>query len=136
MEQIDKNAIAKAPPNRWNVHPIDNTFTFSDYISSLFFSNPGYFRVIVFIMTDIGFTISNTMADRETAMEWLDIGYSELPYFLAEIPVTPYHGLTALIYEYKVSENNKTAELVKPSKHSGKNHLEKAELWSALSGNE
>lgn len=129
MEQIDKNAFSKAPPNRWNVHPVDNHFTFSDYVSSLFFSNPGYFRVMVFVVTDMGFSSSNLEVDRETAMEWLDIGYSELPPFLEQLPLSADHKVTALIYEYKVVENSEVAELVKPSRHSGKNHLEKAELW-------
>ena len=48
LEQINADASSKEEPNRWNTKVEMNEFTFKEYIKSLFFTQTGYFRVIVF----------------------------------------------------------------------------------------
>ena len=135
LEQIKRNASSVPPPNRWNINTIDNSFRFAEYVSSLFFSNPGYFRVIVFVVTDTGFIPSERTTDRATALSWVDSGFDRFPPNLAGVPFTENHKVTALVYEYRVPENSDQAELTKPSRHSGMRHLKKANLWSNLVNN-
>ncbi|WP_149304896.1 carboxypeptidase-like regulatory domain-containing protein [Pareuzebyella sediminis] len=132
LEQIDKNGIAKKDPNRWNITPVDDNFSFDSFISALFFSNPGYFRLIVFIVTDKPFSANGKRVSRKTALAWIQEGVNSFPDRLRRVPFTKRHHVTALIYEYELPENALGASLLQPSRHSGLEHLKKSNLWSAL----
>lgn len=132
LEQIDKYASPKKPPNRWVADSRENKNTFPEVLLAALFPNPGYFRVIVFVVTDQGFKPSPQVVDKSTAMSWVDSGYGFLPVSMAKRPFTKNHTVTALIYEYELLENNEFAKLKKPSKHSPMVHLRKSKLWDAL----
>jgi len=132
LEQIDKDGVPKKDPNRWNSEIIDNEFSFSEYISALFFPNPGYFRIIVFIVTDISFSPSSKGVDRESAMSWLYEGATGFPDDLKSVLFTKGYNVSALIYEYELKENEEEANMLKPSKHTGKDHLKRSNLWAEL----
>ena len=133
LEQIDKNGVSKKDPNRWNINQLDNDFSFKEYIKALFFSNPGHFRVIVFIVTDAGFNTPGNSPDRETALAWIDKGNNALPKIIKDLPYKDEYVVTALIYEYELPENSDRAHLVNTI--SGRAHLIKTNLWEALTEN-
>lgn len=132
LEQINKNATSKNPPNRWKDGIVSNYFSFSEIIASIFEAQPGYFRVIVFIVTDVGFSQSNKDLDWPTLKELITISHNVLPKSMAKLSFTNEYNVTALIYEYKLPENSSEAKLQKPSAHSAKTHLVKSKLWSEL----
>ena len=130
LEQIDKNGIAKKDPNRWNANHQKNEISFSEYIKALLFSNAGYFRVIVFVVTDIGFNTPGLPPSRDVAMSWIGVGHNNLPVNIKEQTFDIRYSVTALIYEYELPENSENAYLV--NNFSGKKHLKKAKIWNAL----
>lgn len=132
LEQINKNATSKKSPNRWNEGVVANYFSFSEIISSIFDAQPGYFRVIVFIVTDVGYSQSNKELDWSTLKELITISHNILPNSMAKLSFTTDYNVTALIYEYKLPENSQVAKLEKPSVHNAKTHLVKSKLWGEL----
>lgn len=132
LEQINKDASSKTEPDRWSAKPTANDLSFSDYLSALFFTQTGYFRVIVFVVTDKAFTSSGVAPSREQTLSWVSDGAQSLPKEIGEIPFTENFAVTALIYEYELPENSKKAALVVPGKFSGNEHLKKSKLFSEL----
>ncbi len=132
LEQIDEDGIPKKIPHRWNINLINQKFSFKEYITALFFSNPGYFRVIVVIITDKPFSANNPPVDRKTAISWIQDGINSFPKILRNVEYTDDHIVSALIYEYELAENKAEANLMIPSKYSAKDHLTKSQLWNEL----
>lgn len=132
LEQINKDASPKKVPDRWSAKVDMQNFTFSEYISSLFTSKPGYFRVIVFVITDNTFRQKKSTVERTEAEAWVSDGAQSLPPEMLKRSFTANHTVTALIYEYEVPENSKKAQLIAPSKHTAREHLVKSKLYVEL----
>jgi len=132
LEQINKDASSKKGTNRWKTKVEMNDFTFTEYLNSLFFTQTGYFRVIVFVITDIPIVQSKKSLGRKDAVLLVSDGSHILPPSLRNRLFTNNHSITALIYEYKLQENSDKATLIKPSEHTGREHLVKSNLWNTL----
>jgi len=132
LEQINKDASSKKVPNRWKTKVEMNDFEFSEYLSSIFFTQTGYFRVIVFIITDKPIKQTKKTVKREIALSWVSDGVHLLPSSIRNRPFTEKHSVTALIYEYELTENSNKATLHRPSEHTGREHLIKSNLWKAF----
>lgn len=132
LEQIDKRRISKKDPNRWINNIIHNKYTGWEYIAATLISKPGYFRVIVFIVTDIPFVPTNKKVDREIAEHWLYQGVIGFPKKVGMVPFNDDHKVIALIYEYEQQKAEGGAILLKPSKYNARAHLRKANIWKAL----
>lgn len=131
-EQTDKNGLALKDPDRWDHHIYFNRDTFLNIIVNNLLPNYGYFRVLVFIITDKPLVVSKKKVHRRTAMSWLDDGAIGFPDKLSDIKYTDKHNVIALVYEFELNENAKVGKLIKPGRHSGKAHLTKAKIWTAL----
>lgn len=131
-EQTDSDAFSLQDPERWAAEVYVEDGNFFDWIKASLFPNPGYFRIIVFIVTDRAFTTSKKRVHRKTAMDWLDAGADGFPSQLKDVPFTEEHRAIALVYDYKLDENQENAKLMKPSKFTAKNHLTKARIWGEL----
>jgi len=59
-------------------------------------------------------------------------GVHLLPSSIRNRPFTEKHSVTALIYEYELTENSNKATLHRPSEHTGREHLIKSNLWKAF----
>ena len=134
MEQINKNGSSKREKHRWSTKVANDISSISDYLEALFFTKPGYFRVIVFVVVDEQFS-SVQQASREDAMEWLVRGSPFLEPELANLEFTENHEVISLIYEYRLNKNEEVALLSMPSELSAKKHLEKSKILKALNKN-
>lgn len=134
MEQINKNGSSKREKYRWSAKVSTDISSIGDYIQALFFTRPGYFRVIVFVVVDEQFN-SVQQASRDDAMEWLRRGSPYLEPELASSKFTENHEVISLIYEYRLDKNEKVALLSMPSELSGKKHLEKSKILKTLNKN-
>ncbi|RMA58902.1 hypothetical protein [Ulvibacter antarcticus] len=132
MEQINTDATSKPEKSRWNTTLEVEDISLSDYLKAIFFSEKGYYRVIVFVVTDLPFQQTGEIVERETALSWLQIGTNKLPDSVCYTPYNDAYTVTALIYEYELKENEDAAALQKPSKHTGKTHLLKSKLWDEI----
>ena len=80
LEQYEEDGTSKVPPDRWSVDVLPlRTFSLSDYIRALFQANPGYYRIIIFVVTPVPFVESSATVSRDEAMEWLRTGLNKLP---------------------------------------------------------
>lgn len=131
MEQINKDATSKKPPERWRIKiKRKMRFSLEDYFNALLFGNPGYFRVIAFIISDVPVSTSSEKPSQKQVSDWVDNGPPALPYEIGHIRYTEKHNCTALIYEFELPESGEKAFL--SSNHTGRDHLIKSNLWRTL----
>jgi hypothetical protein len=135
LEQIDVNGRPKPPPARWSAEMprLAGGFSLSAYLRALFTADPGYYRIVVFIVTDTLFSESDRSVTSEEARSWLTQGLNALPETIASQPYAPSVVCTAMIYEFERKAGSE-AEPLLPSPVDAHAHLVESGLWSALGG--
>lgn len=130
IEQL--NADGSPSRNRWSleVEPL-RQFSLRDYARALFTARPGYYRVIVFMVTDVPFQQTNTRVSSADAGAWVRGGVNTLPREIGRREFTDEHDCTALIYEFKKLADAE-AQLVPPTRIPARLHLQKSGFWAAL----
>lgn len=134
LEQIERDGTPKSGDRRWIIGPSRiREFSLREYLRALFTANPGYFRIIVFAVTDVPVEQSDARVTDDDAGAWLQHGRRNgLPPEVAALPWRPQITCTALIYEFILEQGQKEASLMTSSVPDGPTHLMKANLWSAL----
>lgn len=132
LEQIYPDGTPKEEPERWNIEvsPL-RSFSLKEYLRALFTANPGYFRVVVFIITPHPFTQTEAIVSRDEAMDWLRAGANRLPDSITRRKYSKEYTITALIYEFEKPEFQEPALKI-PGLLTGKDHLEKSGFLDAL----
>jgi hypothetical protein len=133
LEQMQADGTSKAPPDRWAVEykPVAS-FSLALYLRALFTADPGFYRIIVFVVTSQSFSQRPSEVSREEAMTWLQRGLDRLPADLAGREYTGQYACTALIYQFEQPGSGEGAKLDVPSDLPGRTQLERAKLWQAL----
>jgi len=134
LEQINPDGTPKSGTDRWavDVGPLRKIdLSLDSYLRALFTSNPGFFRVIVFVVTPDPFSESKVVVSVSEAKAWLHTGLNRLPDYIGRQKYTRQYGCSALIYEFE-KERGKDAERKVTARIDVKTHLEKANLWNAL----
>ena len=111
--------------------PSLSDLSFVEFLIALARAPSGYYRVIVFVVTDIPFSRTETAPTEGEARRWLDAGLNKLPASFSEVNYGADYRTTALIYEFR-KLSTQPATLVSQSLSSGRVHLEKAQIWDAL----
>jgi lipid-binding SYLF domain-containing protein len=134
LEQIGPDGTPKPPPGRWSLNsPRATVFTLRDYLRALFTADPGYYRVIVFIISDVPFSEAPRQTNYEETIIWLKGGVNVLPVEITSKPYSKTFASTVLIYEFEKDQGN-DPKLNQPSRLDAHTHLDKSGLWSALEG--
>lgn len=129
IEQINQDGSPK--DDRWSLEtPPIRKFSLGSYLNALFMARPGYYRVIVFVVTSKAFPQRDVKVTSEESKLWLTRGLNKLPEEIGDQEYSSAHSCTALIYEFK--QTGKHTQLMEPSQITGKTHLEKAGLMSAF----
>ena len=132
IEQMNPDGTPKEPADRWSLEvPPMRKFSFSAYLTALFRARPGYYRVIVFVVTSHPFSQSSAKPTSDDVELWATSGLNALPEGIASRDYTSAHRCTALIYEFKRT-GTQHAEFVDPSEITGQIHLEKSGLLAAF----
>jgi len=133
LEQINRDGTSKEPPDRWavEVQPL-RKFSLKEYLTALFFANPGYYRIIVFIVSPHPFSQTDVKVSNIEAMAWHSAGLNELPDGIGALEYSEKYKCTALIYEFEQPNPGEPGKLKDPSNLQGRTHLEKANLWQVL----
>jgi hypothetical protein len=133
LEQINPDGTSRPLPSRWaaKVQPL-STFSLSDYLKALFTANPGRYRIIVFVITSHPFSQAEAKVSKEDALGWLSKGLNQLPASIGNLSFTADYAATALIYEFDEPHAGKNAVFITPSGLTGRDHLAKSKLLSAL----
>ena len=133
IEQIKPDGTPRSGKQRFRADlPSLSDMTFVEFLKALAKAPPGYYRVIVFIVTDTPFSRADKRPSADEARRWLDAGLNQLPKSMGVLTYEEDYRTTALIYEFKKPSKNDPATFVPKSLESGKNHLEKARIWDAL----
>jgi hypothetical protein len=131
LERIDADGTPKQE-ERWSVQPPPlQRFSLSAYLRALFTAPPGYYRIIVFVVSSQPFAQAAERVSRDEALAWLHEGLNRLPDSIAEASYTERHDATALIYQFE-QPGRQEALLVVQGSPSGREHLQRAKLWDAL----
>ncbi len=135
IEQFNQDGSSMNEPARWSANPVrDENFDWTDYLRSLFTSDPGRFRVFVFLVTDIPWTTNPSREiSRQQAENWLSEGANQLPLGIRQQSVSPGTAVTALVYEFLVEEGTGDARLSLPSELSSRTHMLQSYIYSNLS---
>jgi hypothetical protein len=133
LEQIEEDGRSKPIPGRWSAGSVrsEGDSWIVSYLRALFTAQPGYYRVIVFIVSDTPFGESGQVKASE-AEAWLQGGVNFLPDAIARLPYTRQMACTALIYEFKREGNSQASSLLTPSHLDARTHLVNSGLWANL----
>ncbi len=131
FEQINQDGSPKQSFDRWSLQvPPLRKWSLSSYLNALFTAQPGYYRVIVFIVTSKAFSQRDVKITSEQSRAWVSSGSNKLSEEIGNQEYSSAYSCTALIYEFR--QTGKHAELVDPSQITGKTHLDKAGLMAAF----
>jgi hypothetical protein len=134
MEQIKSDGTPSPAPARWSTFmPQVTNMTLLEFIKALANAQPGYYRVIVFIVTNQPWSRTGEMPTGEMAERWLSQGFNWLPRYIGELTYGPDYRTTVLVYEFKKVSQDADATFLKPSQTSADDHLKKAGLFDPLS---
>ncbi len=136
LEQIADDGSSKTPPDRWSAGPprVEH-FSAREYFRALLTANPGYYRVVVFVVTDAPFAETGAPVSESEAEKWLTSGANRLPASIASSAFGQDTVCTALIYEFERSAGSAPV-LLEPSRLDAHTHLVKSGLWGALGGSQ
>lgn len=130
IEHIDSDG--KPKPDRWAVEPTrSRPFSLSDYLKALFTATPGYYRLVVFVVSPDSIVPSDVEVTAEEAFEWFTLGGDRLPEWIGRVDFAGY-ACTALIYEFERSTEEDKPEIRSPGRIQARVHLELAGIWGAL----
>ncbi len=129
LERIGGDGTPAPEEERWPAGFDNSPSGFIDFVRGLFYAKAGHYRVIVFVLQEESFTLSERKATGKDAETWLAEGAIKLPAWLANRPFGKNSTCTALIYEF---ESDGAAVKGVVSNLTGKQHLQKAGLLAAL----
>lgn len=132
IEQIDKDGTSKPENERWHDNYGMGEFSLENYLTKLFFAKPGFYRCIVFIISDNYYIYSEDLTTRKQAEEWLISGTNKLPEEIGKISVNNKYLFDVLIYEFKKDETESEAKILIPSAITGRAHLRKSRILEEL----
>jgi prepilin-type N-terminal cleavage/methylation domain-containing protein len=132
IERILADGTPAAATERWEVTvgPLKR-FNLREYVSALFKSRPGHFRIIVFVVTATPFSSSGPVVTREQAMLWLNQGANKLPSNLIAATYGMDGACTALIYEFEKADDAAEPFQKLPGL-PGEQHLAKTQFLQTL----
>ncbi len=135
IEHITNKGIPLTEPDRFSPEKVifyDDPSLIA-FLKSFISARKGYFRIIVFIVTDDGISTKAGGVARSEAITWLTAGIDELPEDIGRRPYTDKHKLKALIYEFSKRENGSEPVFSEPrSIIDIDQHLQSTRLWSML----
>ena len=132
IEHINQDGSPLPGSKRWQAKPLPPAFTFKNLLRVLFDAKPGFYRIIVFAITNEPIVPEGTPPSQEAAGGWLNHGMVALPAAIARLPYTEDYACVALIYEFERRGYNDATHAVTTGAPPAYTQLVKADLWSAL----
>lgn len=135
VTQFERIEADGTPANarRWQSTDTESTFSLDAYFKQLLYAQPGRYRLVVLIVSDVPFSATGGYLTASDASDLASRGVNVLPKALADEIFSINHRCTALIYEFRKGAK-KELEFVTPSPLLGRDHLVQAKIWSALEG--
>jgi len=135
LEHIHPDGSPFSDPDRWLFDDeYRQSLTISEYLRRLFAADVGYYRVVVFVLTDEAFGSQTRSLTLGEAIRWPYTGLNVLPPDLAQQPLSKDDSCTALIYEFQ-KPHGEDPRLLVPSSIGAKRHLVASGLYPLLLSN-
>lgn len=133
LEQIKADGTPMPGADRWKIGtPSVSNLSLASFIKALAFAPAGYYRAIVFVVTDASWVQSTTAPSEDRIKGWAGGGAHTLPASIGALPYGENYRARALIYEFQKGESGPAKTLL-PSAVSGETHLDKGGIWEPLS---
>ena len=137
MEQFYADGRSKEPPARWaaDIQPLKLSQTsILGYLEALLWAPPGYYRVVLFVVTSSSWDKPGPKAAEAVVNAWLDGGQYGLPKTLRGMPFEEECKCIALVYEFKQTVRGQPASFDDHSILPARNHMEKSLIRPKLRG--
>jgi hypothetical protein len=132
LERTYADGLPAAGAQRWVINSSAlQPLSITDYVKALFAADPGYYRVIAFVVTDAPFVANGAPITESGARALLTDGAVSLPPEYLTKPLPTGYNCTALVYEFLREIGKDPAEL-DPGHLDGKDHLVKSGIWAKL----
>lgn len=132
LERINQDGSRVAESLRYRRPGDREPFSLSAYIRRLFFAPEGYYRLIVFVVTDRPFTATGAAIEEPEALRLLREGANVLPPEFKRMEFSAGHGIDALIYEFRKGARDTRAVLLLPGRLGPRVHFDKAGMSAAF----
>ncbi len=132
LERINADGSKVTEDARYRLPGDKETFSLAAYIKRLFFAQPGFYRLIVFIVTDRPFAATGDPIKEKQALKLLRGGANVLPPELSEMEFGAAYGVDALIYEFRKNSGDENVSFLLPGRISPLIHLRNAGLSAAF----
>jgi hypothetical protein len=133
LEQIKADGTPMPGADRWKIGtPSVSNLSLASFIKALAFAPAGYYRAIVFVVTDAPWVQSSAAPSDDKIKGWAGGGAHALPASIGALPYGDDYRARALIYEFQKGESGPAKTLL-PSEVSGETHLDKGGIWEPLS---
>jgi hypothetical protein len=133
IEQIYADGRSMEQGSRWPLTPQPpRIFSVASYLQALFSSNRGYYRVIVFVVTNKPLVQSSPAASYTSPRDWVWAGANRVPTAIGFLDYTSEVSCTALVYEFHQESKGSEVKMDLPGLLTGRTHLEKSNLLAAL----
>jgi len=133
LERIDPDGTPMPEAFRFLLPGSTEPFSIGAYVKRLFFAPTGFYRQIVFAVTDQPFTATGARLDAAGAARLLSGGANSLAREFDRLPFTDGHRVTALIYEFRKGTGQGDVATLTPSRLGARTHLDKSGIYPALS---
>jgi hypothetical protein len=134
MEQIRSDGTPSLGPARWRAaRPGVTNMTLFGFIRALASAPPGYYRVIVFIVTNQPWARTGEKPTGGEAERWLAEGFNSLPQSIGKLTYESDYRTRALVYEFKKVSKDTRATFLESSLISADDHLQKTGISGSLS---
>jgi hypothetical protein len=133
LEQTDANGAPLGEQVRWIAAIAGmRAFSLSEYLRALFTAPPGYFRVLVFVVSPQPFAPTDAQATLDIIAGWSRGGLSFLPDSIGGERFTEAHRITVLVYEF-VKRHDRDAPIASvPGRLRATAHLAATDLTTFL----
>jgi hypothetical protein len=130
LEHIEADGTRKRGVAGFTPSSQEPDFNLADYVKRLFYAPPGYYRQIVFVVSEEGMAATIAQPTEGQLRAIAKDGTSALPPSFAAVPYTWKHKVVALVFEYQKGSRNGDARQIPPTGRLGATvHLKKAKLY-------
>lgn len=110
----------------------EEPFDLTEYVSALFFTPEGYYRQIVFVVTDQPFVAADEAPNVAAAESMLGDGATALDAPLRERPVADATRVIAIVYEFRKGAGPEDVAIITPGRLDGDLHMVRSGIAAAL----
>lgn len=138
LERITPSGAPYPPRLRFDpsFHQLQS-FSLEGYLQALFLAPPGYYRVIVFIVSATPFTATGKPVSADQATAWLEQGANVLPAPIGALPYSAAYACTAMVYEFEKRDTQSNPVELHPGRLTARVHLAASgiaeDLWKQRS---